>query len=192
MWSISVGARIDKVIYFQPSLAFPSRDYILINYSLHKINVPTVKIIAFCNIKFIRHFPHEKSLTLANWFCLSFFPVRGPRSLPDMNTIPAYLQLPLRRRKIAHGETLEFVRPELLRNMDNLITVSPVQTWLIWWITSVSSPFEKAVMMQCIKIPIVGVKGSIFELNYHHNTLAAVQIVRKCRVIFYLLRKQGP
>ena len=56
---------------------------------MHIINVLTVKIIGFCNIQFICPVPHEKSLTLPNWFCLSFSPLRGPELLmprSDMTT----------------------------------------------------------------------------------------------------------
>ena len=53
-----------------------------------------MKIIAFCNIQFICHLLHEKSLTLPNWFCPSFFPPRGPQ-IPGKiwPAISAYLHL---------------------------------------------------------------------------------------------------
>lgn len=51
-----------------------------------------MKIIAFCNIQFICHLLHEKSLTLPNWFCPSFFPPRGPQILCKIwPAISAYL-----------------------------------------------------------------------------------------------------
>ena len=84
-------------------------------YSVHIINVLTVKIIGFCNIQFICPVPHEKSLTLPNWFCLSFSPLRGPALLMpwyDMTTAQLNIctlslsSFLLQRRKMAGGSPL--------------------------------------------------------------------------------------
>ena len=84
-------------------------------YSVHIINVITVKIIGFCNIQFICPVPHEKSLTLPNWFCLSFSPLRGPALLMpwyDMTTAQLNIctlslsSFLLQRRKMAGGSPL--------------------------------------------------------------------------------------
>ena len=86
---------------------------------MHIINVLTVKIIGFCNIQFICPVPHEKSLTLPNWFCLSFSPLRGPELLmprSDMTTAQLNIctlslsSFLLRRRGMAGGSPLNVRR----------------------------------------------------------------------------------
>ena len=86
---------------------------------MHIINVLTVKIIGFCNIQFICPVPHEKSLTLPNWFCLSFSPLRGPELLmprSDMTTAQLNIctlslsSFLLQRRGMAGGSPLNVRR----------------------------------------------------------------------------------
>ena len=74
-----------------------------------------MKIIAFCNIQFICHLLHEKSLTLPNWFCPSFFPPRGPQILCKIwPAISAYLHFTPVEEKNCVSETREFAGLESL------------------------------------------------------------------------------
>ena len=97
-------------------------------------------------------------------------------------TISAYLHLPLQSRKIAYGETLEFAKLKLLRNIVN-IRVSLFQIRMASWIPVLSFTFQNKqhdVMHQNTNC----LSQRVYIWIILWPQCDAVQILPKYRVIF--------